>query len=98
MNGANEAFEALNLATLNVTSAAIMMTGGMMWAMDISTVEELRHKFRGAMGVNGIATSEAEAEEEMEEWLATVLARKEQKEAAKRVAAESYARPVDSSK
>lgn len=79
MNGAIEAFEALNIATVNVTSFAMMVAGGLLWAFDISSLEDLRRKVRGGMGVDGSGRSEREAEEEMEEWLATVLARREEK-------------------
>ena len=60
----------------------MMMTGGALWAFDISTMEEMRAKIRaGVLGVDEDAGRAArEAEEEMEEWLATVLARKEDKE------------------
>ncbi|KAK5240225.1 hypothetical protein LTR16_010951, partial [Cryomyces antarcticus] len=80
VNGAIEAFEALNLATINVVSFGMMMTGGLLWSYDISSLEDLRRKVRGGLGVDGSGKSERDAEEEMEEWLATVLARKEDKE------------------
>lgn len=79
-----EAFEALNLATVNVTSFAMMMAGGLLWALDISSMEELRQKVRGGMGVDGSGRSEREAEEEWEEWLAVTLARREEKERRRR--------------
>lgn len=79
MNGAVEAFEALNIATVNVTSFAMMVGGGLLWAFDISSLDDLRRKVKGGVGVDGSGRSEREAEEEMEEWLATVLARREEK-------------------
>ncbi|EKG11868.1 hypothetical protein MPH_11005 [Macrophomina phaseolina MS6] len=78
-NGAMEAFEALNLATVNVVSAAIMLTGGTMWALDISTLEDLRKKVRHRVG----SGDERKSDEEIEEWIAEVLARKDMKEAVK---------------
>jgi len=75
-----EAFEALNIATINVTSVAMMLAGGALWAFDINSVADMRRKIRGGLGVDGSGRSEQDAEEEMEEWLATVLARKEEKE------------------
>lgn len=60
-----------------------MVTGGALWAFDISNMDELRRKIRGGLGVDGSGRSEQEAEEDMEEWLATVLARKEDKDRAK---------------
>jgi len=76
------AVEALTVATLNVVSWAIMVTGGALWAFDISNMDEMRKKIRGGLGVDGSGRTEQEAEEDMEEWLATVLARKEDKERA----------------
>lgn len=73
------AVEALGLATLNVFSFAIMMTGGLAWAFDVSNVEDLRRRARkGLYGPNGV-TDEA-AEEQIEEWLAGVLLKKENRE------------------
>ncbi|MCJ1356698.1 MAG: hypothetical protein MMC33_006693 [Icmadophila ericetorum] len=78
INSGLEAFEALGLATLNVASVTMMMVGGGLWAADISSMEEMRKKVRGAIGVEG--QNEEKAEEEFEEWLAMVLERKEKKE------------------
>lgn len=74
-----EAFEALNVATINVASIAMMVTGGLLWAFDISSMEDARIKIRAGLGLDGSGTSAADAEEEFEEWLATTLARKETK-------------------
>jgi hypothetical protein len=79
VDGAIEAFEALTIATVNVFSLSIMFTGGMLWAFDISSLEDMRRKLRGGLGIGGEGRENA-AEEEMEEWLATVLARKDEKE------------------
>jgi hypothetical protein len=76
INGAMEAFEALNIATVNVFSAGIMVTGGLLWAFDISSLEDMRSKVRTNLGVDPIRTDQ-DAEDEIEEWFATVLARKE---------------------
>lgn len=62
----------------------MMMTGGMLWAFDISSMEDLQKKVRGGLGADGSGRGEAELEKEFEEWLATVLARKEDKEQAKK--------------
>lgn len=74
-----EAFEALNIATINVASIAMMVTGGLLWAFDISNMEDARIKIRAGLGFDGSGTSAADAEEEFEEWLATTLARKDTK-------------------
>ncbi|KAI1289120.1 hypothetical protein F5Y03DRAFT_63535 [Xylaria venustula] len=73
------ALEALNLATLNVVGFAIMMTGGVSWAFDISSVDDLRSMARKHIGPSGGRTDE-EAEREVEEWVAKVLLRKEKQQ------------------
>ncbi|KAI9655838.1 MAG: hypothetical protein M1821_005273 [Bathelium mastoideum] len=80
VNGPAEAAQALGLASLNVFSWAIMGVGGTLWALDISSMDELRRKVRGGLGVDATGKSEQEGEEEMEEWLAAVLSRKHEKE------------------
>ena len=91
-SGPLEALEALNLATINVAAFAIALVGGGMFAMDVCNIEELRRKVRGDDGMGGelmgekwkeMKRLEKEAEEEMEEWMVTVLARKELKDRAK---------------
>jgi hypothetical protein len=76
INGALEAFEALNIATVNVLSVGMMLSGGLLWAFDISSLEDIRKKVRTNIGVNTTRTDQ-DAEEEIEEWFASVLARKE---------------------
>ncbi|KAI5801673.1 hypothetical protein DFH27DRAFT_64897 [Peziza echinospora] len=91
-NGAMDAFEALNLATLNVAGFAVTLVGGAMFALDVCNVEELRTRLKGDDGLGGdmmpeaykeLKRKEREAEEEMEEWMVQILARKEVKERAK---------------
>jgi hypothetical protein len=83
VNGAMEAFEALSVATVNVLSVSMMLTGGALWAFDIASLDDMRRKMRGGLGIDGEGRDKA-ADEEMEEWLATVLARKEEKEKRKK--------------
>lgn len=71
-----EAFEALNIATINVLSLGMMATGGLLWAFDISSLDDMRRKVRTNWGV-AASRDDKEVEEELEEWFATVLARKE---------------------
>ena len=78
-----EAVEALNIATINVLSLATMSTGGMLWYFDINSMDDARRKLRGGLGVDGTGRDEKQAEEELEEWMATVLSRKEAKEQSK---------------
>lgn len=82
-NAAKEAFEALGLATLNTFAFGMMLMGGAMVATDISTLAELKQKFKDAIGEH------KEDDEEMEEWMVSILARNEMKEKAKRIAEES---------
>lgn len=77
VNGAMEAFEALNLATLNVASLGIMLTGGILWAFDIGSLPDMQRKVRAGMGLDGSGRDDKEIEQEIEEWFATVLKRKE---------------------
>ncbi|KAK2625409.1 hypothetical protein QTJ16_004721 [Diplocarpon rosae] len=76
VNGAVEAAEALAIATINVASVGIMSTGGLLWAFDISSLDDLKRRVRRNMGVS-IERTDQDAEEEIEEWFATVLSRKE---------------------
>ncbi|KAF6837006.1 hypothetical protein CPLU01_03370 [Colletotrichum plurivorum] len=70
--GSMIALEALNLATLNVCSFAMMMTGGAAWAFDITSVQDLRDMARRSIHGAAGQTDEA-AEREFEEWAAKVL-------------------------
>lgn len=91
VDGAMEAFEALTIASVNVFSLGIMFTGGVLWAFDISSLEDMRRKLRGGLGMDGEGRESA-AQEEMEEWLATVLARKDEKERQKQVTKDRHSR------
>ena len=46
INLRKEAVEALQIATINVLSFAALMTGGTLWAFDVSGIEELRERVR----------------------------------------------------
>jgi len=79
-----DALDALSLATINTLSVAIMVAGGASWALDISSLEDMRRKARGAIyGGTGVPLDQG-ADEELEEWIATVLARKEFKDILKK--------------
>ncbi|WEW60279.1 hypothetical protein PRK78_005764 [Emydomyces testavorans] len=80
INGPMEALEALNIATINVGSLAMVGVGGAMYAFDINGLEDLRRKVRGGLGVDGTGRSEQQVEEEFEEWVVSVLNRKAEKE------------------
>ncbi|KAF3903358.1 hypothetical protein AA313_de0210128 [Arthrobotrys entomopaga] len=78
-NGGVDAFEALNIATLGVMSVGMLTVGTGMYILDVVNVEEMRRLVRARYGLEG-RKSEMDVEEELEEWVASVLARKEKKE------------------
>jgi len=83
VDGAFEALEALSVATINVFSIGMMVAGGLLWSFDISTLEDMRRKVRRDLGVDN-GRVDTEAEQEMEEWMATVLSRMDFKEKVKK--------------
>lgn len=70
------AFEALNLATLNVISFGIMATGGVSFAFDISSLEDLRKMARRNLDYTPGVIDE-QAEREIEEWVSKVILKRE---------------------
>ncbi|KAK4452883.1 hypothetical protein QBC34DRAFT_19486 [Podospora aff. communis PSN243] len=73
------ALEALNLATLNVVSFAVMMAGGVSWALDVSNMEDLRWWARRSLtGVHG--KLDEQSEKELAEWVANTLGMKLEEE------------------
>ena len=62
-------------------SWAIFLVAGGLWAFDILGFEEFRSRMRRGMGIGTVREemSDEEVEEEIEEWIAGVLARKEEK-------------------
>jgi hypothetical protein len=74
VNGGLEALEALQIATINVGSIAMMWTGGLLWAFDIASLEEMRKRLRESWG------DESGAEEEWEDWLASIVEKRKEKE------------------
>ncbi|KAL7275454.1 hypothetical protein RUND412_001606 [Rhizina undulata] len=81
VSGALDALEALNLATVNVAAFGMFAVGAGMFMLDVSNIEELQEKMRASADVQAL---EKEAEEEFEEWIVGVLARKEKKEEVRR--------------
>lgn len=89
------ALEALGLATLNTVSFGIMAAGGVSYAFDISSVEDLRRYARVSMYGPAGRQDEA-AEKEMEEWAVKIMeaagldvkeaAKAEEREAAEKAA------------
>ena len=75
VNGAGEAFEALNLATINVLSFGMMTTGAAMYALDINNLEDARRFMRVAMegGIDTSGKSDEVLEAEVTEWVTSLL-------------------------
>lgn len=84
------AFEALSLATLNVMGFAIMTAGGLSWALDISHIQDLRAMVRKSTGTHGGGGIDHEADADVEEWIASILSRKELKDKTQDIKASSH--------
>ncbi|KAK2591636.1 hypothetical protein QQS21_010678 [Conoideocrella luteorostrata] len=65
------AVQALGLATLNVMSFGIMLTGGISWAFDLCNLRELRERTQVALRRPGNFSQEDE--KEMEKMMSTIL-------------------------
>lgn len=52
IDGGLEALEAMSVATVNVFSWSILLAGGMMWATDTASVQEVRDRLRVRLGVS----------------------------------------------
>jgi hypothetical protein len=74
VDGGLIAAEALGLATLNVMSFALMATGGLSYAFDISSAEDLKRYARRKM-YGPAGRPDEDAEKELEEWAAGILAK-----------------------
>ncbi|KAJ5555026.1 hypothetical protein N7535_007469 [Penicillium sp. DV-2018c] len=81
-NSAADAFEALNLATLNVISFGIMAGGAVGYALDINELEDLRKFVRAGLrgGSDTPVKSDEELEMEITEWASKVFGDKFEKE------------------
>lgn len=85
VNGALEAFEALNIATINVVSLAMIGAGATLYALDINSLEDARRLARRGLGGDGAGTEkEVEELKELEQWVASVLGGKVAKEMRRR--------------
>ncbi|PNY26256.1 Uncharacterized protein TCAP_03813 [Tolypocladium capitatum] len=65
---------ALGLATLNVMSFGVLLTGGIAWAFDLCSVAELRERTQAAMR-RPPANLDPAAEKEMEDMMRSLLDR-----------------------
>lgn len=61
INGGLEALEALSVATVTAISWTVMLTGGLFWALDISSLNELRTRVRGRLGLTEVEQKESQA-------------------------------------
>lgn len=75
-----EAFEALNLATINVVSFGMMATGGVMYALDINGLDDMRRLMRGSLEEVAAGKSDEELEKDVAEWVSSVLGDRFEKE------------------
>ncbi|KAJ5114838.1 hypothetical protein NUU61_000597 [Penicillium alfredii] len=74
VNGGVEAFEALNLATINVLSFGMMTTGAVLYSFNINELEDMRKIVRGGLESGGSGTkTDEELEREVSEWVVSVL-------------------------
>ncbi|KAJ5459945.1 uncharacterized protein N7458_001497 [Penicillium daleae] len=94
VNGGMEAFEALNLATLNVISFSMMATGGVMCALNVNGLEDMRRLMRGSLEGVAAGKSDEQLEKDVAEWVSSVLGDRfdkqlEKEKAKKRAAGQS---------
>ena len=80
INGRLEAWKALSLATMNLASFMAMMTGGTLWAFDISSMDDLRRKVPKRPVVKSTEADERNAEQEWEAFVAGSTATNQEKE------------------
>ncbi|KAF9892789.1 hypothetical protein FE257_000378 [Aspergillus nanangensis] len=78
VSGGAEAFEALNLATLNVLSFGMMSTGAVLYGFNIDSIDDMREYVRrGFEGDGGdLSKADVQLEEEIEQWVGSVLGKK----------------------
>ncbi len=68
------AAQAFGLATLNVASFGVLMTGGVAWAFDLCSMDELRERTQTALRrPPGEGLLNAEDEQEMEKMMDSLL-------------------------
>ncbi|CAI7616655.1 unnamed protein product [Penicillium glandicola] len=81
-NSAGDAFEALNLATINVVSFGLMAGGAVGYALNINGLEDMRRFVRNGLqgGSDAPVKSDEELEQEVSEWVAKILGDKFEKQ------------------
>ncbi|KAL4897562.1 hypothetical protein BDV59DRAFT_167981 [Aspergillus ambiguus] len=78
VSGGAEAFEALNLATLNVLSFGMAATGAALYAFDIDGVDDMRRYVRRGFESDGgqVTGTDVQLEQDIEQWVGSVLGKK----------------------
>ncbi|KAJ5510236.1 hypothetical protein N7453_002339 [Penicillium expansum] len=81
-NSAADAFEALNLATLNVVSFGLMAGGAVGYALNINGLEDMRRVVRNGLqgGSDAPVKTDEELETEVTEWVTKILGDKFEKQ------------------
>jgi hypothetical protein len=90
-NGALDAAEAFNIATINVSAVGMTALGGAMCALGIDTLEQARVKLRTGMGIaEGVPPTveeEKQFEQDIEDWVGKMLDKKDISQIKKKVEA-----------
>ncbi|RMZ18657.1 hypothetical protein D0862_00095 [Hortaea werneckii] len=79
VNGGLEAAEALGLATLNVTSLAMLTAGGFATYFDVADIEDMREGVRRGIGYD-VYGGNPEEDKEMEDWVKDLLTKRDEGE------------------
>lgn len=69
------ALHAFSLATLNVMSFGVMLVGGISWAFNLSSVEELRQRTKESLQRQSIVPRNPEDEKMLEEMMDDLLSK-----------------------
>ena len=69
ISGPNEALEALSLATINVLSFAMALSGGILYALDINSLEDMRKIARRSLMGGSPGPEDEQIEKEVEGWV-----------------------------
>lgn len=69
------AAHAFSLATLNVMSFGVLLVGGISWAFNLSSVEELRQRTRESIARDSAVPTNPDEEKALEEMMDSLLAK-----------------------
>lgn len=90
MSGAGEALEALNLASINVLSFGMMSSGAALYALNINTLDDARRIMRAGLEGGSPSKSDEELEQDVTEWVSSVLGERFQKQLEKERAKKQF--------